>query len=254
MARVKRGKRYASPADLTYRKALVRIIARAEATASALILERYPAWLSDMQESIRSDAPTPTLGATIDGVLLRISPLKTQASDASREQATRVNVKNQSQANETAEKLIGVQPFKSEPVFQGIISDFADANAALIKNIADTAVTQLGPIVRDGLVNGTSTKNMAKLISEKFKVSESRALFLARDQTASLNAQLSQVRMRSAGIEQYEWSTINDARVREEHVAREGSIFSWSSPPEGGHPGEDYNCRCVAIPIFEETD
>lgn len=24
------------------------------------------------------------------------------------------------------------------------------------------------------------------------------------------------------------------------------SFFCWNEPPEGGHPGEDYNCRCWA--------
>ena len=26
----------------------------------------------------------------------------------------------------------------------------------------------------------------------------------------------------------------------------DGKVFSWDSPPEGGHPGEDYGCRCEA--------
>lgn len=256
MARVKpkirKAKRYASPEYNTYRAALLRIIARAEATAKAVLLASYPVWLAEMQAHVRSDAAIPTLGATIDGILLRIAPLKTQASDASREQATRVNNKNQAQSNEAAKRLIGVEPFKSEPIFQAMVADFADANAALIKGISDTAVTQLGPLIKDGLVNGVSTANIAKEISDRFGVAESRAKFLARDQTASLNSQLSQVRMQSAGVEKYEWSTSRDERVRPEHAARDGEIFSWNDPPEGGPPGADYNCRCVAIAIFEE--
>lgn len=251
MARLKRGKRFATPPDLTYSKALLRIIARVKATALAVLIERYPTWLAEIQDHIRADAPTPTLGATINGVLLRIEPLKNTASDAAREQASRVNSKNQAQSNENAKRLIGVEPFKSEPIFQSIIADFADANAALVKNIADTAVTQLGPIIQDGLLNGTSTKNMAKLIAERFDVAASRAKFLARDQTATLNAQVSSVRMQSAGITKYEWSTSNDERVRPEHAARDGKVYEWSSPPEGGNPGEDYNCRCVSIAILE---
>jgi len=44
----------------------------------------------------------------------------------------------------------------------------------------------------------------------------------------------------------YVWRTKGDDRVRSTHAAREGEVFSWSEPPEGGHPGEDYNCRCWA--------
>lgn len=43
--------------------------------------------------------------------------------------------------------------------------------------------------------------------------------------------------------EQYIWRTVKDNDVRPAHAAREGQIFSWTNPPEGGHPGEDYNCR-----------
>ena len=27
-------------------------------------------------------------------------------------------------------------------------------------------------------------------------------------------------------------------------------VFRWDDPPDGGHPGEAYNCRCVAEPIW----
>lgn len=46
--------------------------------------------------------------------------------------------------------------------------------------------------------------------------------------------------------EQYIWRTVKDSDVRPAHAVREGQTFSWANPPEGGHPGEDYNCRCWA--------
>lgn len=33
-----------------------------------------------------------------------------------------------------------------------------------------------------------------------------------------------------------------------------GRFFSWDDPPEGGHPGEDHNCRCRAEPNFVRVD
>ncbi len=47
----------------------------------------------------------------------------------------------------------------------------------------------------------------------------------------------------------YIWRTVGDDKVRGDHAAREGQNFSWDRPPEGGNPGEDYNCRCWAEPI-----
>lgn len=46
----------------------------------------------------------------------------------------------------------------------------------------------------------------------------------------------------------YIWRTVGDDRVRSSHEERGGEIFAWDEPPEGGHPGEDYNCRCTAEP------
>lgn len=50
----------------------------------------------------------------------------------------------------------------------------------------------------------------------------------------------------------YIWRTKKDDRVRSKHAEREGEIFNWHIPPEGGHPGEDYNCRCQAEPYKPE--
>ena len=46
----------------------------------------------------------------------------------------------------------------------------------------------------------------------------------------------------------YIWRTRKDEKVRGKHAEREGKIFNWHIPPTGGHPGEDYNCRCWAEP------
>lgn len=44
----------------------------------------------------------------------------------------------------------------------------------------------------------------------------------------------------------YIWKTSGDSKVRSAHAQRDGKMFSWDNPPEGGHPGETHNCRCVA--------
>lgn len=46
----------------------------------------------------------------------------------------------------------------------------------------------------------------------------------------------------------YVWRTRRDERVRTTHSRNGGRLFRWSAPPDTGHPGEDYNCRCEAVP------
>jgi len=47
----------------------------------------------------------------------------------------------------------------------------------------------------------------------------------------------------------YIWRTRADSKVRSVHAERDGKVFDWDNPPEGGHPGEAPNCRCRAVEI-----
>ena len=115
-------------------------------------------------------------------------------------------------------------------------------------------------ILDDGFKAGTRVEDLRKQIRERFDVTRSKADLLARDQVLKLNAQITQTRQRQAGISEYRWSASNDERVREYHRELDGSIFRWDDPPitnEDGDrnaPGEDYQCRCVAIPILPPLD
>lgn len=44
----------------------------------------------------------------------------------------------------------------------------------------------------------------------------------------------------------YVWKSVGDSKTRSAHAERDGKVFCWDNPPDGGHPGEDYNCRCKA--------
>jgi SPP1 gp7 family putative phage head morphogenesis protein len=63
---------------------------------------------------------------------------------------------------------------------------------------------------------------------------------------------LNEERQRALGIEGYVWRTRGDGKVRDAHAARSGRLFRWDDVPEGGHPGQDHNCRCVAEPVPED--
>lgn len=52
----------------------------------------------------------------------------------------------------------------------------------------------------------------------------------------------------------YVWLTAGDEKVRASHAANDGQIFSWDDPPPTGNPGEEENCRCVAVPYADVQD
>jgi SPP1 gp7 family putative phage head morphogenesis protein len=45
----------------------------------------------------------------------------------------------------------------------------------------------------------------------------------------------------------YIWRTQGDERVRPEHAARDGQVFSWDDPAISP-PGTEFGCRCIAVP------
>ncbi|MCP5105685.1 MAG: hypothetical protein GY950_20020, partial [bacterium] len=53
----------------------------------------------------------------------------------------------------------------------------------------------------------------------------------------------------------YIWRTRRDSKVRSVHADREGKLFRWDDPQEGGHPGEDFGCRCraEAVPLTADV-
>lgn len=81
-----------------------------------------------------------------------------------------------------------------------------------------------------------------------------RAELIARDQTLKTLGQINGHRQSQAGVTSYIWSTSKDERVRPEHAELEGQIIPWDSPPSVGHPGQDFQCRCVALPYIPELD
>jgi SPP1 gp7 family putative phage head morphogenesis protein len=60
---------------------------------------------------------------------------------------------------------------------------------------------------------------------------------------------INQLRQQDLGIETYIWRSRDDAKVRDRHAANDDRLFRWDTPPEGGRPGQAYNCRCTAEPV-----
>lgn len=139
-------------------------------------------------------------------------------------------------------------------------------NVSQIKSIPQNTLDDMHEIIRNGFVEGRPSREVAKDIQAKYNVSKRHAQLLARDQIATLNAQINRHQQEDAGITKYIWSDSNDIAVRECHRALDGKVFEWSDPPEMWyrtkskgivmtgrkcHPGEDYCCRCVPIPVFD---
>lgn len=138
------------------------------------------------------------------------------------------------------------------------LADFRQRNVELITALTTRAQEDVFRLLVDAGNSGMRAETLKKRLAERFQVSQSRAALIARDQTLKLNSQLTQVRHQEAGVDRYVWSTSQDERVRDMHSELEGRVFRWDDPPvtneqgDTNHPGEDYQCRCVAIPVIPD--
>jgi SPP1 gp7 family putative phage head morphogenesis protein len=108
--------------------------------------------------------------------------------------------------------------------------------------------------------NSDTIKQLEEEMGFSTKAAISRAMLIARTETARANASINQSRAMAVGSGQYRWHNSGDGAVRHSHKfykgkRLQGMIFSWDDPPtldDGmkGHPGTFPNCRCFAEPIF----
>lgn len=130
------------------------------------------------------------------------------------------------------------------------IKRFTAENVALIKTVPQKYFDDVEKTVLAGVREGSRASSIAAALEERLGVAESRAALIARDQVLKFNGELNRSRQKDLGIDSYIWRTVKDNRVRDEHSELEGEALSGDSPPEPGHPGEDFQCRCFAEPIL----
>lgn len=129
-----------------------------------------------------------------------------------------------------------------------------EENIRLVENAARVYARDVREVFGDPKNFGLTPKELQEKLLERGNVSANRAELIARDQTLKLNGAITKARQVAAGVRRYTWSTVGDERVRDDHKILEGEIFSWDAPPEPGHPGQDFQCRCVAIPVIEDEE
>ena len=109
-----------------------------------------------------------------------------------------------------------------------------------------------------------------KRIQARSSVSRNKAKFLARQETGMFMSKYRAERFVEAGVQKYKWSTSHDARVRPgkgltaaerahagNHRILDKQTFDYRtkapamymSSGKACNPGEDFNCRCVDIPL-----
>jgi SPP1 gp7 family putative phage head morphogenesis protein len=164
--------------------------------------------------------------------------------------------------------------------FVEVFDGWVAKNVGLIKTLTDDTLLELRDIIKQGYLSGGTTKPLAKKILDlnpsdygfksamtqeaydaamlKYQEAKRHAQFIARDQTAKLNADITRKQQEDAGVSEYLWRTQDDSYVRESHRHLNNKRFKYTDPPivddktgRRANPGEDFQCRCVPLPVFD---
>lgn len=170
-------------------------------------------------------------------------------------------------------QTIGVdlsQDYYSGDFFEEELEKWSSDNVDLIRTVPSDMLDKMKQTILEGYNRGIGAADIADSIRQDYDMSRNHARFIARDQMAKLSASITRKEHEDAGVTRYMWSDSGDERVRPGHSILNGKIFEYSNPPEimefrstkhGSYwistgrrcnPGEDYNCRCVAIPVFDK--
>lgn len=199
------------------------------------------------------DAYSRELNRAIQNMSARAQTLGTLAARVASEMVNGIDNAQRRQFYKAIERSIGVNlnGIVQEPGIADVLDSKIAENVSLIQSLPEEYYKKITTLVNDMT---SRRRPAASIISELRKIgiqTQKRARLIARDQTQKLNSIITQSRQEALGIEEYEWQTSRDERVRESHRRNNGRIFRWDTPPdETGHPGEDIQCRCVALPII----
>lgn len=135
----------------------------------------------------------------------------------------------------------------------------------IFKELPNTTQQSVQREINRSVKKNKSATELLKAVNQKLAAQKRLAKVRTVAEVPALFGTLNRLQQTDAGCSKYYWKTARDSRVRPCHRALDGRIFEWWNPPamwrETKHgivytgmrcnPGEDYGCRCVAIPVFD---
>ncbi len=167
---------------------------------------------------------------------------------------------------------ITVVPQLTENQVQKIAENWNNNMKLWIKNFTEEEIKNLREKVSSNVYAGNRYENLIQLIQNSYNVTYNKAKFLARQETNLLMSNYNYTRYQDAGVEYFRWQCVNMPKqpspgadykrgeVRYYHGIHDGKVFRFDSPPitdaKGGRklPMQDYNCRCIAVPMLNQPD
>jgi SPP1 gp7 family putative phage head morphogenesis protein len=159
-------------------------------------------------------------------------------------------------------KSISVLPKLSPERRKRIAEEWRDNLDLWIKDFAAQEIPKLRDDVAKSVLAGGRFEDLVSTLQKSYGVTQRKAHFLARQETNLLMAKFKETRYAEAGVHEYVWKCVAGSAahpVRPSHLALKDKVFRFDNPPittapgeppRRNNPGEDYNCRCYAVPVI----
>ena len=248
---------YPTNAEKQYDKTLYSLVKELKSLIKEIILPEIPYMIEEVERKMPNDRRADEYLEDLARVVIMINKILEPKIKETIAKADLIWVQisdfNKQQFQKMNHSVFGIDIFVDEPWLLDQLKLFSAQNSQLIKSLPEQELSRVSGIIERGLQQGLRFTDMTESIQKSFGITHRRAKLIARDQTQKLNSSLTKLRQQQVGVEEYEWQTSLDERVRPTHRANEGKIFRWDSPPPiTGHPGHDINCRCTAIAVLDK--
>ena len=159
--------------------------------------------------------------------------------------------------DKSLKKSIGINILITDFQRDVLNKNFTQNMNLYIQEFIKEEIIRLRELVEQSALSGIRAKELQTIIKDQFAVSDRKAKFLARQEVNLFQSTYKYNQFKQNGIERYRWS-ISGIRTRPDHKKLDKQIFYFNDPPvtnqntgARNNPQEDYNCNCIAIPIYD---
>lgn len=215
----------------------------------------------DFGETIKSFFATQVM--TLDEEVTNVVVPKEKNLPTDLGYTTQRRIKSPAAKRRALDKISVSQQMTPEQI-QKLADGYTNTIELAIKNFTQEQTVNLRQRISLNVNSGNRYENIITDIQHVYSVSQSKAKFLARQETNLMTAQIHQMKSESAGSKGYVWVCVKGSPnhpVRPAHKVLDGTYHTWDNPPVvnpktgmKAHPGQDYNCRCRPRVVFGDYE
>lgn len=162
-------------------------------------------------------------------------------------------------ANAKAHKIELITPKIDDFTADEIAKNYTNNLEFWIKDWTEEEIIKMRSVVGTMSIEGKSIRTIEDYLTKEFGVSQRKARFLARNESAIASTSYLVAKYQAEGFTSFIWHTNIDGRERLLHKELNGHTFRFDNPPiidertgEKGLPSQTYNCRCSFSPVADK--